>query len=147
MDRPSDALIHRVHTEWRLPISGVHPIMMEKSALAGEGGGVRRPPPFSLLPSRTKVHSLCFISALCVLCALIIDSISRWQRSPNYSNGKKTDCPELGARAGTTWTGDSKCREVKTGFGRKRPMQTGSSETLIGWKSGKTTCVPLRDRI
>jgi hypothetical protein len=34
----------RVHTEWRLPISGVHPIMMEKSA------------PFSLLPSRTKLQ-------------------------------------------------------------------------------------------
>jgi hypothetical protein len=29
----------RVHTEWQLPISGVHFIMMEKSALAGEGGG------------------------------------------------------------------------------------------------------------
>ncbi len=28
-----------IHTEWRLSISGVHPIMMEKSALAGEGGG------------------------------------------------------------------------------------------------------------
>ncbi len=28
----------RVHTEWRLPISGLHPIMMEKSALAVEGG-------------------------------------------------------------------------------------------------------------
>ncbi len=27
-----------MHTEWRLPISGVHPIMMEKLALAGEGG-------------------------------------------------------------------------------------------------------------
>ncbi len=24
-------------------------------------------------------------------------------------------------------------------------MQTGSSETLIGWKSGKTTYVPLRE--
>jgi hypothetical protein len=34
---------------------------------------------------------------------------------------------------------DLNCREVrvKTGFCRKRPMQTGSSETLIGWKSGK----------
>ncbi len=31
---------HRVHTEWRLPILAypVHPIMMEKSALADEGG-------------------------------------------------------------------------------------------------------------
>jgi hypothetical protein len=46
---------HRVHTEWRLPISGVHPIMMEKPALAGEGGGAR-PPPFSLLPSSKKLQ-------------------------------------------------------------------------------------------
>jgi hypothetical protein len=35
--------------------------------------------------------------------------------------------------------GDLKCRDVKTGFCRKRYMQTGSSETLIGWKSEKTT--------
>jgi hypothetical protein len=26
-------------------------------------------------------------------------------------------------------------------------MQTGSSGTLIGWKSGQTTCVPLWDRM
>jgi hypothetical protein len=39
----------------------------------------------------------------------------------------------------TTWTGDLKCREVKTCFCRRRSMHTGSSETLIGWKSGKTT--------
>ncbi len=26
-------------------------------------------------------------------------------------------------------------------------MQTGSPETLIGWKSGKTTFVPLWDRM
>ncbi len=26
-------------------------------------------------------------------------------------------------------------------------MQTGSSETPIGWKSGKTTCVPLWDGV
>jgi hypothetical protein len=44
-----------------------------------------------------------------------------------------------------TWTGDLKCREVKTGFYRNRSMQTGSSETLIGWKSGQTTFVPLWD--
>jgi hypothetical protein len=36
---------HRVHTEWQWPISGVHSIMMEKSAQAGEGGGCR-PTPF-----------------------------------------------------------------------------------------------------
>jgi hypothetical protein len=29
---------HKVHAEWRLPIYRVHPIMMEKSALAGECG-------------------------------------------------------------------------------------------------------------
>ncbi len=29
----------------------------------------------------------------------------------------------------------------------KEIMQTGSSETLIGWKSGKTTCFPLWGRI
>ncbi len=44
-----------------------------------------------------------------------------------------------------TWTGDFKCREVKTGFCRNRLMQTGSSGTLIGWKSGQTTFVPLWD--
>ncbi len=32
-------IFHRVHTEWQWPISGVHFIMTEKSALAGEGGG------------------------------------------------------------------------------------------------------------
>ncbi len=44
-----------------------------------------------------------------------------------------------------TWTGDFKCREVKTGFCLNRSMQTGSSGTLIGWKSGQTTFVPLWD--
>ncbi len=44
-----------------------------------------------------------------------------------------------------TWTGDFKCREVKTGFYRNRSMKTGSSGTLIGWKSGQTTFVPLWD--
>ncbi len=46
-----------------------------------------------------------------------------------------------------TWTGDFKCREVKTGFCRKRWTQTGSSGTLIGWKSGQTTFIPLWDRM
>ncbi len=45
---------HRVHTEWRLPISGVHPIMMEKSALAGEGGGCM-PIPFQPITITYKV--------------------------------------------------------------------------------------------
>jgi hypothetical protein len=43
--------------------------------------------------------------------------------------------------------GDLKCGEVKTGFCRKRQMQTGYSETLIGWKSEKTTYIPLLDRM
>jgi hypothetical protein len=30
---------------------------------------------------------------------------------------------------------------------KERKMQTGSSETLIGWKSGKTTYVPPWDRM
>ncbi len=35
----------------------------------------------------------------------------------------------------------------KAGFCRNRQMQTGSSETHIGWKSGKTTYFPLWDRM
>jgi hypothetical protein len=46
-----------------------------------------------------------------------------------------------------TWTGDFNFREVKTGFCRKRWTQTGSSGTLIGWKSGQTTFIPLWDRM
>jgi hypothetical protein len=42
-------------------------------------------------------------------------------------------------RGDTTWTGDFKCREVKTGFYWKKWRQTGSSGTLIGWKSGQTS--------
>ncbi len=38
-------LLHRVHTEWQRPLSGVHFIMMEKLAQAGKGVGAR-PPPF-----------------------------------------------------------------------------------------------------
>jgi hypothetical protein len=36
---------------------------------------------------------------------------------------------------------------VQTGFCRKRLMQTGSSETLVGWKSGQTIYVPIWDRV
>ncbi len=89
------ALNHWVHTEWQLPISGVHSIMMEKSALAGEGGGAR-PPPFTLLPSHTRlqctrgqIHSPYFFSTLYALCALNTEnnrgqrksaSVYLWQR-------------------------------------------------------------------
>ncbi len=43
-----------VHTEWQWPISGTYSIMMEKSALAGEGAGAR-PPPFTLFTIMYKV--------------------------------------------------------------------------------------------
>ena len=52
---------HRVpvhtHTEWQWPLSGVHSIMMEKLAQAGEGGGggVHAHPPSLYLPSRTML--------------------------------------------------------------------------------------------
>ncbi len=64
--------------------------MMEKSALAGEGGGAR-PPPFRLLSSRTnlqctlllrgQIHSLYFISTLYVLCG-----VDTWQIHSPYFN-------------------------------------------------------------
>jgi hypothetical protein len=37
---------HRVLTEWQWPLSGIYSIMMERSALAGVGGGVCTPTPF-----------------------------------------------------------------------------------------------------
>jgi len=65
---------HRVHTEWQLPISGVHSIMMENQPWLLRVGGAR-PPPFTLFPSCTKlqlrgqIHSPYFISTPCELCA------------------------------------------------------------------------------
>jgi hypothetical protein len=44
------------NTEWRLPISGVDPIMMEKSALAGEGGGCT-PTPFITITYKVAVYA------------------------------------------------------------------------------------------
>jgi hypothetical protein len=71
----------RVHTEWKLLISGVYPFMMEKSALAGEVGGCT-PAPFQPITITYKVamhtlqlsgqiHSPCFIYTppICTLCA------------------------------------------------------------------------------
>ncbi len=47
---------HRVHIEWQWPLSGVHTIMMEKSAqFWWWGGGGARPPLSLYLPSRTKL--------------------------------------------------------------------------------------------
>jgi hypothetical protein len=47
---------YRVDTEWKWPISGVHSIMMEKPAHAGEGEGVHALPLSLYLPSRTKLQ-------------------------------------------------------------------------------------------
>jgi hypothetical protein len=35
---------HRVHREWQWPLSGLHSIVMVKSAQLGAGGGARTPP-------------------------------------------------------------------------------------------------------
>jgi hypothetical protein len=45
---------HRVHTEWQLPLSSVHSIMMEKLSQPGEGGGCS-PPPFTISTITYKV--------------------------------------------------------------------------------------------
>jgi hypothetical protein len=45
---------HRVHTEWQWPLSGLHSIMMEKSAQPVEGGGCT-PTPFTLSTITNKV--------------------------------------------------------------------------------------------
>jgi hypothetical protein len=52
---------HRVQTEWQLPISGVHSIMMEKFAQDGEGGGYN--PPSSFYSSYTHVQSSMYAPA------------------------------------------------------------------------------------
>ncbi len=48
---------HRVHIDWQWLLSGVHPIMMVKSAQPGEGGGCTgaRTPPFILSTIASKV--------------------------------------------------------------------------------------------
>jgi hypothetical protein len=48
---------HKVHTEWQLPLSGVHSIMMEKLARPGEGGKCTLPLPL-YLPSRAKLRCM-----------------------------------------------------------------------------------------
>jgi hypothetical protein len=50
----SDKSIHRIHTEWQWTISGVHSIMMEKSALTRKVG-VARLPTFTLFTITYKV--------------------------------------------------------------------------------------------
>ncbi len=70
----------REHTEWQWPISGVHSLMMEKSALADENGGCT-PTPFHssyhhvqscsiqwYTPASRQIRSSYFISTSYVLC-------------------------------------------------------------------------------
>jgi hypothetical protein len=44
---------HRVHTEWKRSLFGVHFIVLEKLAQAGEGGGAR--PPRFTTPAETEM--------------------------------------------------------------------------------------------
>jgi hypothetical protein len=53
-----NSLPHRVHTEWQWPLSGVHSIMMEKSAQAGEDWGCT-PNPLSLCPTSCTLYKVC----------------------------------------------------------------------------------------
>jgi hypothetical protein len=55
---PKGVGYNRVNTEWQRKLSGVHSLMMEKSALAGGGGG-RTPTPFhSIYPQSCSVLQL-----------------------------------------------------------------------------------------
>ncbi len=47
-------VVNTEYTEWQRPLAGVHSIMMEKSAQAGEGG-VARPPPLTISTITCKV--------------------------------------------------------------------------------------------
>ncbi len=55
-DTRSKGAYHRVHTEWQRPLSGVHFIMMEKYAQAGEGGGCTPTPFYSIYHHVQSCH-------------------------------------------------------------------------------------------
>jgi hypothetical protein len=71
------------YTEWQRQLSGLHLIMMEKSARAGEGGGAR-PPPFTIftitykfwctLQLRGQIHPL-FLLYPFILCGCECDTV------------------------------------------------------------------------
>jgi hypothetical protein len=73
-------IFHRVHTEWQLSLSSVRPITMEKSALAGEGGGCMPTPlqPITITykvavyapAERTDTLSLFHPYPVCTVCTL-----------------------------------------------------------------------------
>ncbi len=66
--------------------------MMEKSALAGEGGGVRHPPfqPITIMYKVTLPVSPLPYVTLC--------SNKKAEITELFYNGKKNDCPELGGQ-------------------------------------------------
>ncbi len=71
---------HRVDTEWQRELSGVHPIMVDKLAQAGEGWGHAHP--LSLyLPSHTRIKFQ-FIYAP----AERADTFTLFHFYPQYSN-------------------------------------------------------------
>ncbi len=98
---------------------------------------------------KKKKADKCLVSLLNSLCTVVSEKNGRgWRVLENLLHVDIGDMPRehpplLQRR--WTWTGDFKCREVKTGFYRNKSLQTGSSGTLIGWKSGQTTFVPLWD--
>jgi hypothetical protein len=60
---------HRVHTEWKWPLSGVHSIMVEKLAQPGEGGGVHARP-LSLYLPQSKYRGRVEIAGVYIFCPL-----------------------------------------------------------------------------
>jgi hypothetical protein len=98
--------------------------------------------------TKTPVYNCCFVrSGLChnffLTSTLIV--LDEMLARNGWDISRVVD--DIQPRGGTTWTGDFKRREVKTGFCRSRSMQTRSSGTLTGWKSSQTTFVPLWDRM
>jgi hypothetical protein len=71
------------------------------------------------------------------------EKIKRTNQNQNQNQNQKIKSERKTDQRRWTGTGDFKCREVKTGFYRNKSRQTDSSGTLIGWKSGQTTFVPL----
>ncbi len=129
----------------KMPISSLRPLCFYFSLFTWSRGPYKRC--LTLKQGLKKVLRRCFAAANAACC--IYTNYRQFQQTPcfvHWVDAKISlfiDVRSFLRR--WTWTGDFKCREVKTGFFRNRSMQTGSSGTLIGWKSGQTTFVPLWD--
>jgi hypothetical protein len=109
--------IHRVHTEWQCPISGVHSIMMEQSALAGEGVGCT-PTPFTLFTNtHTHTHKVAVYAPaeradtrllfhLYPICTLLFNILEMYESLSTYEYSICTRTMD----EGTIKTPISKCR-------------------------------------